>query len=207
MEHIALVLTIVPTHFAVMISPGPNFVLLSSTALSIGRRAGIRAALGIAVGSLIWMTAAAVGVTAMLEALPALGIILKILGGLYLIYLGFRLWRSKGIVNAAPTMTSGPGADHGFRQGLIVNLTSPKSAAYFGSIFAVFLTDDVPFLALFSLILCLFCMSVIWHAALATAFSAEKIRRPYLQFAETINKVAGAVLTVLGLRMVLTAHR
>ena len=202
-----LVLTIVPIHFAVMISPGPNFVLLSSTALSIGRRAGIRAALGIAVGSLIWMTAAAVGVTAILEALPILGIILKILGGLYLIHLGFHLWRSKGVVNAAPTMTLGPGMDHGFRQGLIVNLTSSKSAAYFGSIFAAFLTHDVALLVLFSLILCLFCMSVIWHVALATAFSAEKIRRPYLQFAETINKVAGAVLTVLGIRMILTAHR
>ena len=59
MENFGIVIAILPIHFMVMISPGPNFILLSTTALSVGRATAVKSAFGIAVGSLIWMTSPA----------------------------------------------------------------------------------------------------------------------------------------------------
>ena len=90
-------------------------------------------------------------------------------------------------------------AINGFKRGLLVNLTSPKSAAYFGSIFAAFLTDQIATWAIAALIGCLFLMSILWHVSLAVAFSWNFIRRPYVRFSRVIDRIAGAVLVLLGI--------
>mgnify|MGYP001793563557 CR=1 FL=1 len=118
MEHFGFVLAILPVHLMVMISPGPNFILLSTTALSVGRPTAVRAALGIAVGSLIWMTAAALGVSIILETLPVLGLLLKVAGGLYLIYLGIKLLSSNGMTAVTDPQNSEDVTINGFGRGL-----------------------------------------------------------------------------------------
>ena len=185
-----------------MISPGPNFVLLSTTALSVNRLAAIQAAFGVAIGSLIWMIAAALGISALLQMLPTLGIALKIAGGAYLIYLGFKLWRSNGVSTGSVHPSSSTPANNNFRRGLFVNLTSPKSAAYFGSIFAAFISDSMPFWFLGALIGSFFLVSIAWHVTLAVVFSTETVRAPYIRFSKAINRVAGSFLIVFGIRMI-----
>lgn len=202
MEHIASLILILPVHYAVMVSPGPNFVLLSTMALSISRLAAVQAAFGVAVGSLIWMIAAALGISALLLALPALGTALKVLGGAYLIYLGIKLWRSKGAPTGSARTTSPLSTISSFKRGLFVNLTSPKSAAYFGSIFATFLSDSMPFWFLGALIGGLFLTSIAWHVTLAVLFSTQAVRAPYIRFSKIINRVAGLLLIIFGVRMI-----
>lgn len=202
MEHIASILLILPIHFAVMVSPGPNFVLLSTTALSISRVAAVQAAFGFAVGSLIWMVAAALGISAILQALPTLGVALKIAGGAYLIYLGVKLWLLNGdsTESAQPSLSSSTSSS--FMRGLFVNLTSPKSVVYFGSIFATFLSDSMSFWLLSALIGSFFLMSIAWHVAIAVLFSTQAVRAPYIRFSKIINRVAGSFLVIFGVRMI-----
>ncbi len=202
MDNLASILLLLPIHFAVMVSPGPNFVLLSTMALSINRLAAVQAAFGVAVGSLIWMVAAALGISAILQALPALGLVLKVIGGTYLIYLGIKLWRSKGAPKGSARPSLRTPTSSGFKRGLFVNLTSPKSAAYFGSIFATFLSDSMPFWMLGALIGCFFLISIAWHVTLAVLFSTETIRTPYIRFSKVINRVAGSFLIIFGVRMI-----
>lgn len=193
---------ILPIHFAVMFSPGPNFVLLSTMALSINRMAAVQAAFGVAVGSLIWMVAAALGVSAILQALPMLGLALKVVGGAYLIFLGIKLWRSAGADSKSPQPSSQQPRGGSFKRGLFVNLTSPKSAAYFGSIFATFLSDSMPFWMLGALIGCFFLISIAWHVTLAVVFSTATVRSPYIRFSKAMNRVAGTFLVIFGARMI-----
>ena len=201
MEHLVLVLAILPVHFMVMMSPGPNAILLSTTALSVGRASAVRTAFGIATGSLIWMSAAALGVSVIFETLLVLGWLLKIAGGFYLIYLGFRLLSSIGLPQSTMKPNSGTVAVYGFRRGLLVNLTNPKSATYFGSIFAVFLTVQIPSWVVATVIGCFFLTSILWHCTLAVTISWDKIRGPYIRFSRIIDRIAGAVLILLGIRL------
>lgn len=162
----------------------------------------MKSALGIAVGSLIWMIAAAMGVSIVLEAIPMLGQFLKVAGGLYLIFLGIKLIRSKGILVSEMHKRPEGLLMRGFARGLVVNLTSPKSAAYFGSIFAAFLTDQIEIWVLAAFILCLFLVSILWHVFLALAFSWDFVRKPYRHFSSVINHVAGGFLVLFGFRLI-----
>ncbi|MEO0910217.1 MAG: LysE family translocator, partial [Pseudomonadota bacterium] len=120
MEYLTAILLLLPVHFAVMVSPGPNFVLLSTTALMVNRATAVQAAFGIAVGSLIWMVAAALGISVILETLPVLGWVLKIVGGVYLIYLGIKLWRSAAKKTDDEISVPNSSVNKGFRRGLLV---------------------------------------------------------------------------------------
>jgi threonine/homoserine/homoserine lactone efflux protein len=74
-------------------SPGPSFVMVARTAASAGRAQGLRAALGMGLGALLFAVASLLGLNAVFLAVPAVYIALKFSGGLYLAYLGFRIWR------------------------------------------------------------------------------------------------------------------
>ncbi|MGH8804289.1 MAG: LysE family transporter, partial [Polaromonas sp.] len=83
-------------HLAAMVSPGANVFLVSQLAASDRTRSAVFAALGVTLGAGLWATFAVLGVNAVFEAFPRLRLALQIAGGLYLLYVASRLWRSNG---------------------------------------------------------------------------------------------------------------
>ena len=77
-------------------SPGPSFLVVARLAVSSSRGDGLYAALGMGVGGLIFACLALLGLHGLLLAVPSLYVVLKVLGGLYLVYLGIRIWRGAG---------------------------------------------------------------------------------------------------------------
>ena len=94
MDYAIVLGSIFTVHVLAMISPGPNVLIIIQTALSHTRRAGIVAALGIAVGSTIWSSVALLSLSAAFAQFAWLYGGLKPLGGTYLLYLGSKLWRT-----------------------------------------------------------------------------------------------------------------
>ncbi len=122
------------------ISPGPSFVLVARTAVARSRRDGIAAALGMGMGAVVFTTLVLLGLTAALARVPLLFTGAKLLGGLWLLLLAWRLWQGA----AAPLALAGGGMDHpdpaaSFRTGLTTQVTNPKTAIYYGSVFAALL--------------------------------------------------------------------
>src|SRR5438552_2216336 len=134
MTYVPFLLSLFAVDLLAAMSPGPNFVLVSQTA--IHRTAGHAAAVVLAfvVTNLLWCLAVAFGLSALLEVAPQLYRVMKFAGGAYLIYLGVTLWRS-GVVPTVsePSFQSSPSAS--FVRGMLTNLSNPKSVIYFGSIF------------------------------------------------------------------------
>ncbi|MEL7253822.1 MAG: LysE family transporter [Pseudomonadota bacterium] len=200
MDFFAVILAILLVDFLALISPGPNFILVTSAAVAQTRRHAVFTALGIASGSLIWASAAALGIASVLEVFPVLGLILKGVGVIYLIYLGIRLLRSQGF-QQSDRHKKPQSLASGFWQGLLVNLTNPKSAAYYASVFAAFLTPDMPLWVLILLVGAIAAMSLAWHGVLAVGFSAAPVRARYISLSKTIDRMCGGLLIVLGLRL------
>ena len=75
-----------------VVSPGPSFVMVARTAVSLSRFEGVAAAFGMGLGGACFALAALAGLQALLLAVPTLFIVLKVAGGLYLAYLGVRIW-------------------------------------------------------------------------------------------------------------------
>lgn len=201
MDYAALILAILFVDLLALVSPGPNFILVSSTAVSASRRAAIWTGTGIATGSLIWAGGAALGIVAIFEALPWLGYALKVAGVCYLLYLGVRLLLSKGFQPGQTDRQQAASAGRGFLRGLLINLTNPKSAAYYASVFAAFLTPAMPAWVLTVLVLAIWLMSLSWHWTLAVGFSMDRVRRPYIRASRLIDRLCGGFLILLGLRL------
>ena len=88
-------LTVAVLHLMVAISPGPAVLMSARTGITEGLRTGTFLAMGIGVGGVVWAGAALFGLNLVFQAAPAVLWTLKIVGGLYLIYLAWTLWRSQ----------------------------------------------------------------------------------------------------------------
>src|SRR4051794_11580089 len=104
-------ITIWILHVAVMVSPGPNFLLVSQLAASDRARSAAFAALGVTCSAACWATCAVLAVNVVFVAFPGLRLALQVAGGLYLLYLAIRLWRSNGAasVDRASSVSSWAG--------------------------------------------------------------------------------------------------
>ncbi len=107
--------------------PGPAVIYIVSRSLAEGRRAGIVSALGIQAGGLIHVTAATVGVSALLASSAAAFSVVKYAGAAYLIYLGVR----RLLADAEPEAAQPAGRSRLFWQGMLVNGLNPKTALFF----------------------------------------------------------------------------
>lgn len=195
----------------VIITPGPDTVLVTKNAVLHGRRTALGTSLGVNTGLLIWTVAAALGVAAAVRASAFAFTALKIVGAMYLIYLGVQALRATHS-NRLEEFTSGasePGLRPlaGFRQGLFSDLSNPKIAVFFTSLLPQFVPSHESVLLPFLLLGALFVLiTVVWlcsYAVLAARIS-DVLARPRVRAA--LNRVTGAVLVGLGIRLALE-HR
>lgn len=192
--------------------PGPNFVLVTQKALNQSRREALAAALGVAVGAVIWALAALLGMQTLFVLTPWLYTGLRWLGGAYLVYLGVRALRSSlrppyqhresGDIPATPR-THSAGS---FRMGLLTSFSNPKTAAFFGCMFAALLPPDWPLWACSLALVEILAISLAWYGAVACCLAHPLIRSGYLACRRLLDLMTGGVFTSLGLHLILGAN-
>jgi threonine/homoserine/homoserine lactone efflux protein len=115
---------------ALNVTPGPDMLYIVARSSTEGRRAGIVSALGVAVGTLVHITALALGLAAVLRAVPLAYDTVTLAGAGYLIYLGVRAFRNPPLSNAHVTIERAS-LWAIFRQGILTNVLNPKVALFF----------------------------------------------------------------------------
>lgn len=111
--------------------PGPGLFYIGGRTLASGRADGMASCAGSALGGLVHVIAGAVGVSTLIMASATAFSVLKVAGGLYLLYLGVQTWRSADIRLPAMDENSCSGLWRAVRQGIVVEATNPKTAAFF----------------------------------------------------------------------------
>jgi threonine/homoserine/homoserine lactone efflux protein len=182
-------------------SPGPSFVMVARTAASQGRPHGLLAAAGIGVGGLIFAILALLGLHSLLNLAPALYLALKLAGGLYLAWLGWRIWRGARQALALPAAASPHSQHRAFAAGLATQLSNPKTAIVYTSVFAAFLPEqpELSFKILTALAVLL--VETGWYTLAAWALSAPLPRQAYLRSKTWVDRAAGGVMMALGLKL------
>ncbi len=89
-----ILLVVAALHAVVLIVPGPDVLLVSQTALARTRRAALLAGLGVVLGISVWASLALLGIGLLFEAFPWVHGVIRVAGGLYLLWMGYSLWRS-----------------------------------------------------------------------------------------------------------------
>jgi threonine efflux protein len=197
-------ITIAIVHLLALMSPGPDFLFVSQTAVSRSRRQALFGVVGIALGIAVWAALALLGLHWLLQRLAWLQQLIALAGGLYLGWLGIALLR--GALRPAVTATVAappPRSDLAtLRSGLLTNLANPKAVVYFGSVFSGFL-GDASAAARGQLWLLISAESLLWFALVAMVFGIPLMRRGYLRLARGIDALAGAVFIGFGLHLLL----
>lgn len=123
---------------ALVLIPGPNLVYIVTRSIEAGRRAGIASMLGVEAGTLVHVTAAAVGLSALLASSAVAFEVVRWAGVAYLVYLGVRALRSDETVEIARPA----GLRRSFAEGMLVNLLNPKVSVFFLAFLPQFVDPD-----------------------------------------------------------------
>jgi threonine/homoserine/homoserine lactone efflux protein len=203
------------THFLVFIGvaalvillPGPDTAVVTKNVVVHGRRAGLGTSLGVSAGLSVWTLAAAIGVASLVRASAIAFTVLKLIGALYLIWLGLQALRAARRAAAGQRGARLParramGALGGFRQGFVSDIANPKIGVFFTSLLPQFVDSGrpvlLPFLALGGVFVL---MTVLWLGAycLIAARAAQTLQRPRVSAA--LDRLTGVVLIAIGLRV------
>jgi threonine efflux protein len=123
--------------------------------------------------------------------------------GLYLFYVAVRLWRSQQIDATGAADRVSPVA--AFRMGFLTNILNPKSALFFGSVFATALPPNPSAELLAASVGLVLVNALVWHLFLAFAFAATPIQNAYACQRQRLNKVASVLVGFCGVRLLVTA--
>lgn len=199
---LSTLLTIAFLHWLVLLIPGANFLLVGQLAASGKRSTACVAAFGITTVTLTWATLAILGIGFVFNAYPMWRQALQIAGGVYLCYLGLKLWRSQGATaNSSEFHLSKLAA---FRLGFITNILNPKTALFFGSVFATALPANASFSMIAGAVALVYVNALVWHLFLAVTFSHPRVQAAYARHLALFSKVSGAIVGAFGAKLILS---
>jgi threonine/homoserine/homoserine lactone efflux protein len=179
----------------VAVTPGPGIFYVAARTLAGGRAEGIASSFGTGVGGLVHVIAGAVGVSALVMASAEAFNLLKIVGALYLIWLGIKTWRQAPITGSIGVHTTG--ARQAFREGILVEAMNPKTAAFFLAFIPQFL-DPAASVAQQFIVLGLLSVTLNTAVDVVVAYGAAKARDGLTQRPDFITKLRQASATMIG---------
>ena len=192
--------TITGIWLATVVSPGPNFLATVQASLSNSRRAGMTVALGIAVGTALWAGLSLAGLGLLFQKVGWLYALVKLAGAAYLIFVGLQMILSAR--RPAASSTALPLSDRrAFRRGLLTDLSNPKAAAFFTSLFAVAVPPTAPLWFDVMIVASVVAIAGIWYALAACAITWAPVARGYRKARKAIAYITGGLFTAFGAKL------
>lgn len=187
------------------ISPGPSFIVVARKAASTSRKETLLLVLGLGTGAFLFAVAALLGLHAVLKAVPVAYTLLKVCGGVYLVYLGVSIWRSskKTLPMDVPGSEQKAGsAWRAYLLGLATQLSNPKTAIWFAGVFAALMPADPSLLFYLVIPPLAFVVDAGWYTIVAFVLSSSFSRMAYLRHKAKVDRVSGTVMMLLGAKLI-----
>lgn len=209
----SLLITVGGLTLAALVSPGPNFVLITGRAMASGRRAALAAAWGIAMGTATHAVLGIVGFGALLRSSYWVFTGAKLLGASYLFWIGFKsirgAWRSRS--SNSPETEPDPklvamSAHRSLADGWLTQMSNPKTTLFFLALFTTVVPSDASFAQGSAVVLTVVLLAAAWYSVVAMAFSVQAVRRVYRSVGRYIDAVFGGVMIALGIRIASTTR-
>lgn len=189
--------------FVIAASPGPAVIGVSTVSMRAGRPAGIRFGLGLTVGLAFWGMIAATGLGAVLQASVQALTVMKVVGGIYLLWLALGSARAAARPEAATDAVVADG--RWFWRGLILNLSNPKAVLAWMATLSLGIGEagGIWQVALV-LVICVLLGAVI-YTAYALAFSTSGAMGIYARLRRWVDGVAAGLFALAGLALLRSA--
>ncbi|HAT1577757.1 TPA: threonine export protein RhtC [Raoultella ornithinolytica] len=202
-----LFLTVALVHIIALMSPGPDFFFVSQTAVSRSRKEALMGVLGITCGVMVWAGVALLGLHLIIEKMAWLHTIIMVGGGLYLCWMGYQMLRGALKKSDAPVpepQVELARSGRSFLKGLLTNLANPKAIIYFGSVFSLFVGDNVGTGERWGIFLLIVLETLAWFTVVASLFALPAMRRGYQRMAKWIDGIAGTLFAGFGIHLIIS---
>ena len=205
MELLQGLLLISSIHLLAAASPGPDFILVSQQTLSNGKKAGFMCSIGIALGLSIHIIYSALGLSAIIANSSTILWAIKILGGCYLLYLGYQGIRAKAInTDTVKNKSITPNKHSSIKNigvGFLCNALNPKAPIYFVALFSVVLSPDLPLFHLVVYGLWMMAIQLAWFSSVVILLSQPKINKKFQHLGHWIDRILGGAMILIGLKI------
>jgi RhtB (resistance to homoserine/threonine) family protein len=181
-----------------VVSPGPDFAMVTRTSLVVSRRAAVVTALGIGLGVLVHVGYTLLGIGLLISQSLWLFNVFKFAGAAYLVYLGVKMLRAQPADQtraAAPAAVSDLGA---LRTGFLTNALNPKTTVFVVSLFMQVVEPATPLPVQLGYGAFIAVAHVVWFTLVALFFSTGAVRSRLVRIRHWIDRAFGAVLVGFG---------
>ena len=200
-------LTVALVHLLAVASPGPDFAIVVRESVSSGRHAGIWTAIGVGSGIFLHVGYCLLGIGLIVSQSIMLFNLLKWLAAAYLIYIGIRALRAKPAdpLQAQQALEAVAVTARGaFVRGFVTNGLNPKATLFFLSLFTLVISPQTPLLVQAGYGAYLAVATAAWFCAVAMLFSHGRVRNGFIRMGHWFDRMMGAVLVALGIKVALS---
>lgn len=204
-------LTIASIHLLAVISPGPDFAMVTKNSLLYSRKVGIYTAIGLGCGIAVHVAYSLLGIGLLISQSIVLFTIIKYIGAAYLIYIGYKSLKAKP--QTVGTETEIQKSDKtlsviaSIRQGFLTNVLNPKVTLFFLALFTQVVSPETPLLFQLTYGLEMMLATVLWFSLVAVFFSNSFMKAKITKVSHHIERVTGVVLIGLGIKVALASHK
>lgn len=205
MQYLNEFLTVALVHFLAVVSPGPDFALITRNSLIYTRKSGMYTAVGLGLGILVHATYCIIGIGLVISQSPILFNLVKYVGVSYLLYIAYlslsdQYHKIGNQKSGSHAKNMEPGES--VRMGFITNITNPKATLFFLSLFTVFISKNTPIIIKMVYGLEMSFVTFLWFAFVALIFSHSFIKKRISGIQYIVEKVMGIILIILALKIV-----
>ncbi len=204
MQYLPLILTVALIHLLAVMSPGPDFVMITRNSLVYTRKSGIYSAVGLGLGILVHITYCLVGIAVIISRSIIVFSVLKYIGAAYLLYIGVKSLRAKPAESIQVDQAAGAkdlSRAQAMRIGFITNVANPKATLFFLSLFTLVIHPTTPFIVKLIMATEMFIVQILWFSVVAVIVSHRLVRSRIARIQHYMERFMGGVLILFGLKV------
>ncbi|ARP87141.1 LysE family translocator [Bordetella genomosp. 9] len=181
-----------------VISPGPDFAMVTRNSLRLSRRAGVLTALGIGLGVIVHVCYTLVGLGVLIQQSLWLFNAIKVAGAIYLVCLGVKMLRARPAGSASDGAAASLSDAAALRTGFLTNVLNPKTTVFIVSLFMQVVRPQTPLAVQIGYGVFISMAHMAWFSLVALCFSTGALRDRLLAFRHLIDRAFGGLLVGLG---------
>lgn len=205
-------LTIALVHLLAVASPGPDFAVIVRQSVSYGKRTGMWTSVGVGCGILIHVAYSLLGLGVIVSQSIVVFNTLKIVGGLYLVYIGLKTLRSQpknGLVldGDGGVQEDVPLPRQAIWTGFLTNGLNPKATLFFLSLFTVVIHPETPFAVQAGYGIYMALATMLWFCGVSLFLGCPAVRQAFLKLGHWFERITGAILVLLGVKLLFFSRK
>lgn len=207
MPYLTEFITVATVHLLAVMSPGPDFMMVTRNTLVYSRRAGIFSSIGLGLGIGVHIAYSLLGIGLLISKSVLLFNAIKYLGAAYLFYIGYQSLVSKGShLKIGKTVAKNDiGRFEAVRIGFITNITNPKATLFFLALFTQVINPATPILIQLLYGVEMMLATAVWFIFVAYVFSHHVIKGRFEKVQNMAEKAMGVALIGLGVKLALSS--